>query len=129
MLPHMLKVIFDNWLLDICLAWKVFVNIPFHRGNYISSFTFQEFWMQAYGTEVNWMVTFFCPPWHTPDLHTKFLFKKKDLVGFWTWMEWDFGNLPMIEGSRTNSCTKTIYYYLNIHHWTKTQNAIHTWLP
>jgi hypothetical protein len=37
------KVVFDNWLLDICLAWKVFVNIPFHKGVRIPSFTFQEF--------------------------------------------------------------------------------------
>jgi hypothetical protein len=43
-------------------------------------------------------------------------------------MEWDFGTLPMIEGSRTNSCTKIIYNSINIHHGTKTQNAIHTWL-
>jgi hypothetical protein len=25
------KVVFDSWLLDIRLAWKVFVNIPFHK--------------------------------------------------------------------------------------------------
>ncbi len=37
------KVVFDSWLLDICLAWKVFVNIPFHKGVRIPSFTFQEF--------------------------------------------------------------------------------------
>jgi hypothetical protein len=37
------EVIFDNWLLDIHLAWKVFVNTPFHRGIHIASFTFQEF--------------------------------------------------------------------------------------
>jgi hypothetical protein len=29
------EVVFDSWLLDICLAWKVFVNIPFHRGVHI----------------------------------------------------------------------------------------------
>ncbi len=38
------EVVFDSWLLDICLAWKVFVNIPFHRGARIPLFTFQEFW-------------------------------------------------------------------------------------
>jgi hypothetical protein len=37
------EVVFDNWLLDICLAWKVFVNIPFRMGARIPSFTFQEF--------------------------------------------------------------------------------------
>jgi hypothetical protein len=37
------EVVFDNWLLDICLAWKVFVNIPIHMGACIPSFTFQEF--------------------------------------------------------------------------------------
>jgi hypothetical protein len=37
------KVVFDSWLLDIRLAWKVFVNIPFHRGAHILLFTFQEF--------------------------------------------------------------------------------------
>ncbi len=37
------EVVFDSWLFDICLAWKVFVNIPFHKGAYISSFTFQKF--------------------------------------------------------------------------------------
>ncbi len=37
------KVVFDSWLLDTRLAWKVFVNIPFHRGADIPSFTFQEF--------------------------------------------------------------------------------------
>jgi hypothetical protein len=37
------KMVFDSWLLDICLVWKVFVNIPFHKGVYIPSFTFQEF--------------------------------------------------------------------------------------
>jgi hypothetical protein len=39
----MFKVVFDSWLLDIYLVWKVFVNIPFHRGVCISSFTFQKF--------------------------------------------------------------------------------------
>jgi hypothetical protein len=37
------EVVFDSWLLDIRLAWKVFVNIPFHMGACIPSFTFQEF--------------------------------------------------------------------------------------
>ncbi len=37
------KVVFDSWLFDIHLAWKVFINIPFHRGVHIPSFTFQEF--------------------------------------------------------------------------------------
>ncbi len=37
------KVGFDNWSLDIHLAWKVFVNIPFHKGAHIPSFTFQKF--------------------------------------------------------------------------------------
>jgi hypothetical protein len=37
------EVVFDSWLLDIRLAWKVIVNIPFHRGARIPSFTFQEF--------------------------------------------------------------------------------------
>jgi hypothetical protein len=36
----MVKVVFDGWLLDIRLAWKFFVNILFHKGVYISSFTF-----------------------------------------------------------------------------------------
>jgi hypothetical protein len=39
----MLEVVFDNWFLDIRLAWKVLVNIPFHKGVRIPSFTFQEF--------------------------------------------------------------------------------------
>ncbi len=38
------KVVFDSWLFDIHLAWKFFVNIPFHWGVRIPSFTFQEFW-------------------------------------------------------------------------------------
>jgi len=42
-LPSMPKVVFDSWLLDIRLVWKVFVNIPFHRSASIPSFTFQEF--------------------------------------------------------------------------------------
>jgi hypothetical protein len=29
-------------------------------------------------------------------------------------MEWDFGTLPMIERSKTNSCTKIIYNSINI---------------
>ncbi len=66
------------------------------------------------------MVTLFCPPWRILDIHTKSLFEKGDLVGFWTWMEWDFGTFPMIEGNRTNSYTKRIYNFINIHHWTKT---------
>jgi hypothetical protein len=37
------EVVFDSWLLDIRLAWKVFVNIPFHRGAHIPWFTFREF--------------------------------------------------------------------------------------
>jgi len=28
----MFKVVFDNWLVDIRLVWKFFVNIPLHRG-------------------------------------------------------------------------------------------------
>jgi hypothetical protein len=28
-------------------------------------------------------------------------------------MEWDFGTLPMIERSKTNSCTKIIYNSIN----------------
>jgi len=32
-------------------------------------------------------------------------------------MEWDFETFPMIEGSRTNSCIKRIYNYLNIGTW------------
>ncbi len=40
----MLEVVFDSWLFDICLVWKVFVNIPFHKGACIPSITFQEFW-------------------------------------------------------------------------------------
>jgi hypothetical protein len=28
----MFKVVFDNWLVDIRLVWKFFVNIPFHKG-------------------------------------------------------------------------------------------------
>jgi hypothetical protein len=40
----MLEVVFDNWLFDIRLDWKVFVNIPFHEGVCIPLFTFQEFW-------------------------------------------------------------------------------------
>jgi hypothetical protein len=39
----MLKVVFDSWLLDIHLAWKVVVKIPFHGGVRIPLFTFQEF--------------------------------------------------------------------------------------
>jgi hypothetical protein len=39
----MLKVVFDSWLFNICLAWKVFINIPFHMGVCIPLFTFQEF--------------------------------------------------------------------------------------
>jgi hypothetical protein len=37
------EVVFDSWLFDIYLVWKVFVNIPFHMGAYIPLFTFQEF--------------------------------------------------------------------------------------
>jgi hypothetical protein len=37
------EVVFDSWLLDIRLAWNVLLNIPFHKGAYIPSFTFQEF--------------------------------------------------------------------------------------
>ncbi len=37
------EVVFDSWLLDIRLVWKVFINIPFHMGVRIPSFTFQEF--------------------------------------------------------------------------------------
>ncbi len=37
------EVVFDSWLLNIHLAWKVFVNIPFHTCACIPSFTFQEF--------------------------------------------------------------------------------------
>jgi hypothetical protein len=37
------EVVFDCWLFDIRLAWKVFVNIPFHRGAHIPLVTFQEF--------------------------------------------------------------------------------------
>jgi hypothetical protein len=33
----------DSWLLNIHLAWKVFVNIRFHGGACIPSFTVQEF--------------------------------------------------------------------------------------
>jgi len=40
----MFEVVFDSWLLDNCLVWKVFVNIPFHGGVRILSFTFQELW-------------------------------------------------------------------------------------
>jgi hypothetical protein len=40
----MFKVGFDNLLLDIHLAWKVFANIPFHKGASIPLFTVQEFW-------------------------------------------------------------------------------------
>ncbi len=69
------------------------------------------------------MVTLFCPPRCILNLHIKSLFEKNDLVGFWTWMEWDFGTLPMIEGSRTNSCTKINYNSINIHHETKTQKC------
>jgi hypothetical protein len=29
-------------------------------------------------------------------------------------MEWDFGTLPMIEGSKTNFWTKIIYNFINI---------------
>jgi hypothetical protein len=36
-------VVFDSLLLDICLAWKFFVNNPIHSGVRISLFTFQEF--------------------------------------------------------------------------------------
>jgi hypothetical protein len=67
------------------------------------------------------MVTLFCPPWCIPDLHTKSLFEKRDLVRFWTWMEWDLP-FPWLKEVKTNSCTKRIYNSLNIHHWTKTQN-------
>ncbi len=35
------EMVFDSWLLDIYLAWKVFINIPFHMGVRIPSFTFQ----------------------------------------------------------------------------------------
>ncbi len=37
------EVVFDTWLLDIHLAWEVFINIPFHKGACIPLFTFQEF--------------------------------------------------------------------------------------
>jgi hypothetical protein len=37
------KVVFDSWLFNIRLAWKVFVNIPFHGGAHIPSFIFQKF--------------------------------------------------------------------------------------
>jgi hypothetical protein len=37
------KEVFDTWLFDICLVWKVFANIPFHKGVRIPFFTFQEF--------------------------------------------------------------------------------------
>ncbi len=37
------KMVFDSWLLDIHLVWKVFVNIPFNMGVHIPWFTFQEF--------------------------------------------------------------------------------------
>ncbi len=26
------KVVSDSWLIEIRLAWKVFINIPFHEG-------------------------------------------------------------------------------------------------
>ncbi len=124
----MLEVVFDSWLFDICLVWKVFINIPFHMGAHVSPRSpSKNSKMRAYGIEANWMVTLFCPPWRISDLHTKSLFEKGDLVGFWTWMEWDFGTLPMIERSRINFCIKIIYNSINIHHWTKTQNVIHTW--
>jgi hypothetical protein len=37
------EVVFNNWLLDIRLTWKVFVNIPFQKGVHIPFFTFQKF--------------------------------------------------------------------------------------
>jgi len=39
----MVEVVFDSWLFDIHLVWKVFVNISFHKGACIPSFTFLEF--------------------------------------------------------------------------------------
>ncbi len=47
---HMPKVVFDNWLLDIHLAYKKFVNIPFH-GVFLSPCSpSKNFEMWAYGT-------------------------------------------------------------------------------
>jgi len=80
----MAEVVFDSWLFDICLAWKVFVNIPFHRGARIPLFTFQEFQDASIWNINKLKLTLFCPPWHNLDLHTKSLFEKGDLVGFWT---------------------------------------------
>ncbi len=78
------EVVFDSWLLDICLAWKVFINTPFHRGARIPSFTFQEFQNTSIWNISKLNVTLFCPPWCILDVHTKSLFEKGDLVGFWT---------------------------------------------
>jgi hypothetical protein len=36
------EVVFDNWSIDIHLVLKVIINIPFHEGARILSFTFQE---------------------------------------------------------------------------------------
>jgi len=55
------KVVFDSWLCDIHLAWKVFVNIPLHRGAHIPSFTFQELWDASIWNIIKLNVHFILP--------------------------------------------------------------------
>jgi len=106
----------------------VFLHFTLLQGCSYPSFTFQKF------QDANiWNISklhghFILPSMAYPRPSCQVLVWKRGLVGFWIWMEWDFGILSMIEGSRTNSCTKKIYNSINIHHWTKTQNSIHTWL-
>jgi len=115
-----------RWFLIVgCLTfiWLGKLNIPFPRGACIPSFTFQELWDESIwnisklnGHFILPSMLYFGPP-HQVLVWERGLGGVLDMNG----------TLPMIERSKTNSYTKIIYNSRNIHHWTKTQNVIHTW--
>ncbi len=118
------EVVFDSWLLEICLAWNVFVNIPFHEGAHIPSFTFQELWDANIWNINKLNVHFILPSIVYPGCpHQVHVWEKKlggvlDMNGMGF-----FEPFPWLKGSRTNSYTKIIHNLKNIHHWIKTQNC------
>jgi hypothetical protein len=116
----MFEVVFDSWLFDIHLVWKVFVNIPFHWGVCIPSFTFWEFWNVNIWNINNLNVHFILPSMAYLGHPHQVLYLRKG-----TW--WGFGHewngtlepFTWLKGSMTNSYTKRIHNSKSIHHWTK----------
>jgi hypothetical protein len=101
----MAEVVLDSWHFYIFLWRYPLINVPFHWGVSMASFTVYKFQDLCMWDVCTFNLDYMCPPCQTYFFHAKSMLLKGDFFGFWISIYWNFEARPMFETMLWTDCT------------------------